>query len=239
MATLRAKLVEQWVEEEIIEAPPASIYDQRYGNASEYPDHQYLPHCMYFFYMRLNDDGALKVDHYFYHRGPPEDPSSWPKISREEARALVPQLAMKARPLADMTPSPLPDHNFENIRLTRKSYVAFFFDEANWAYHRQKDGKFAMAYNRDKAGGAENFSFFDAEDIAANLPISRGGADRRTGVVLINHMKSDAAGTDLENQGQEFAFDMYFDVEFADPTDNKLTVIFDPGGTNQGPPETP
>lgn len=209
-----------------------SIYDKRLGDSS-YPNHQYVPHCIYFFYIRINENGALKVDHYFFVKGPLEDPEQWEEIPYGDVEDILRDLARRARPSGVKDPVPLPDHNFENIAINRRSYIAFFLDEANWAFHKQVSGKFAMSYNEQKAG-VQNHSFFDAKDFEFDMP------DSRTGVFLVNHMKADADGNFLAvGESAKFNFDMYFDVNFADPTDQRLTIIFDPGGENQGPPEKP
>ncbi len=237
--------IDAYVTQSIASSGPtaSTIYDQRLLD-STFPNHQYVPHCIYFFYIRVNGNGALKVDHYFYFKGPPDDPMKWEKLEYNDVinvEGIIKQLALNARPSGVKNPAPLPDHNFANIILRRKSYVVFFLDEANWAFHKQSGGRFAMAFNEGKSGNQPNHSFFDGHDLEIQMPIfGTQDEDTRTGVLLVNHMKSDAVGTDLVmGEEPEFAFDMYFDVEFADPSSQRLTVIFDPGGTNQGPPEIP
>jgi hypothetical protein len=52
-------------------------------------------------------------------------------------------------------------------------------------------------------------------------------------------MKGDDHGNDLgRGVGQRFLFKMFFKVLFADGTEG-MTVIFDPDGTNEGPPIGP
>jgi hypothetical protein len=236
--------IERLVEEKIANSGGAlqSIYDQRLGDPGNYPKHQYVPHCIYFFYVRVNGNGAIKVDHYFYFEGPPDDPSRWTEIPYAAVDEKIKMLAYNARPLGNGNPAPLPAHNFDNIVLRRKSYVAFFLDEGHWAFHKRQGptARYAMIFNQVKAG-IDNYSFFDGKDLEFMMDITGtgGSQDLRTGIVLVNHMK-DANGDDLKDiDHPRFAFDMYFDVAFVDPSSTKLTVIFDPGGTNQGPPETP
>ena len=203
------------------------------------PGYDYVPHSVYFFYIRINNSGQLAVDHYFYFRGPPDDPTQWEEIPYEDVDDIVRTLALNARPTGAGNPAPLPAHNFENILLRRKCYVAFYVDEEHWLFHKRDDGNNAMVFSEVKTN-VTNYSFFDAKDIDIQMPRFNGGTDTRRGVFLINHMKRDAAGNDLvEGDVVPFAFDMYFGVHFANPTTKTLTVIFDPGGTNQGPPEKP
>jgi hypothetical protein len=52
-------------------------------------------------------------------------------------------------------------------------------------------------------------------------------------------MKANEAGADLQaGDAQYYQFKMFFDVAFADGQP-ALTVIFDPDGTNLGPPLGP
>jgi hypothetical protein len=66
------------------------------------------------------------------------------------------------------------------------------------------------------------------------------GADTRSAIALINHMKQNSGGDDLpDGEAQWFEFDIYLDVDHAGTASTPLTIILDPGGTNQGPPEQP
>ncbi len=234
--------VEQLIAASIAATPGTnpSIYDRRLGDP-QFPAFQAEPHCIYFFYIRFNENGALKVDHYLYFEGPENDPSQWAKIPYDQVDAKVEYLARNARPLGAGNPAPLPDHNFENVVFNRKCYVAYFLDEANWSYHSRAvaENRYGVVYNQAKAGGAPNTSFFDAKDVSFAMTSTSGIETIRTGVVLINHMKDDR-GQDLGAAAQQkFAFDMYFDVQFVDPSDSRLVVVFDPDGTNLGPPLPP
>ena len=249
-------IVEKIIEAQILAmTPPAAtapdgIYEQRLNDHIHYPKFQGDPHSIYFFYIRLNENGRLKVDHYFYFEGPPDDPKKWKKIPYNKIAKKIEFLANNARPSGARNPAPLRQHNFEGVAFRRRSYIAFFLDEENWSFHKRQlqNGRFAMLYNEEKAclqmdpklPAAPNFSFFDAMDVEFLMENSDGGHSIRTGIVLINHMKKDSQGTPLKPRDvQPFAFDMYFDINFADPSDQQLVVVFDPGGTNQGPPEQP
>lgn len=198
------------------------------------------PHSIYFFYMRVNENGALCVDHYFYFDGPPDDPKKWARIPYGKVEEKIAYLAQNGRPSSTRNPIPLADHNFEKIIFRRRSYVAFFLDEANWSFHRRQAqlGRYAMVFNETKAK-AKNYSFFDAMDLSFEMDNSTGGQSKRTGVVLINHMIGSDGKPLGPNDKQDFHFDMYFDVAFATPNNQRLVVVFDPTGTNQGPPEQP
>lgn len=204
----------------------------------------YRPRCMYFYYVRFDRDGALRVDHYFYpHGGPLDDPSQWQPIRDDEIEGIVAKLALNGRPTTPKNPPKLPDHNFENVVWDRISYIAIFVDEANWKLHKLP-GKItpqgAIAFNPLK-GSRPNSSFFDAKDFEIDMPTSRGGGDKRSAICFINHMTIEhidgSIGSELGES--DYIFDVYFDVAFADPTVRTAAIILDPGGTNMGPAQKP
>lgn len=234
--------IDRVIEDQIKEATDAAEFIKQdrsiYKQILQEPD-KYSPHSIYFFYMRINENGALNVDHYFYFDGPPDDPTKWAMIPYGMVGDKIKELASNGRP-GNHNPLPLPDHNFENIVFRRKSYVAFFLDEANWSFHKRQAqlGRFAMVFNETKAGD-KNYSFYDAMDLSFLMDNSSGGQSIRTGVVLINHMIGKDGKPLPAGDEQKFHFDMFFDVEFATPNQQRLVVVFDPTGTNQGPPEQP
>jgi len=205
----------------------------------------YRPRCVYFYYVRFDSDGALRVDHYFHPNGPLDDPSQWQAIGEGEIEGIVTKLALNGRSVVPNDPPKLPDHNFENIVWNRISYIAIFADEANWKLHK-RPGKVApyqgaVVFNPVK-GSELNSSFFDAKDFEIDMPTRRGGSDKRTAIYFINHMtieNNDGTSIGSEPGESKYIFDVYFDVAFADPTMQTATIILDPGGTNQGPPQQP
>jgi hypothetical protein len=227
-----------------------SIYRARLGNPTEFPNHQEVPCCIYFYYVRINTDGRLYVTHHFYPSGDPNDinnpadPASWPPIPRDEVglKNLIKQLAESARPNGG-DQYRLRERDFVKLEWRRKSYVAIFVDEANWKLHKNADGKPCILFiTEPKNGkvGTRNHTFFDAMDFDIDMQINGGPeTDKRTAVVFINHMKSDEEGNDLgSGPGQYFQFKIYFDVAFASGVSG-ITVIFDPDETNLGPPVPP
>lgn len=221
-----------------------SIYEERYVSGT--PGFEKTPHSMYFYYVRVNSNGTLEVSHYFYENFDASGTSQ--PIPRDEAslETLLQTLAENARPNGAKNP-PQIGSNFVGIEWRRKSYVAIFVDELNWSLHKFQNEDPGVVFITDpKEGktGLENHTFFDALDLEVTMPISRprpGGPtqDQRSAIVFMNHMKADDAGNDLGvGGGQFFQFRMFFDVKFADGTAG-MTVIFDPGGTNLGPPAPP
>jgi hypothetical protein len=223
------------------------IYEPRLGT----PNFTDVPRCMFFFYLRVDTDGKLTVDHYFYVDGDKNDPETWQEIPyyAKDLNDLVQRLAVNARPLRKgdsrvRDPEREAAHNFQGPDWTRRSYVAIFLDEANWKFHKFPDLDSAVVFiTEEKNGkkGTENHSFFDAIDLPIEMPIAGGPAkDTRSAIVFINHMKGDEAGADLGDGVREFfQFKMFVDVTFASGPGVPMTVIFDPDGTNLGPPLQP
>jgi hypothetical protein len=238
-------------------APNHDVYEQRLTDPN-FPAFKAVPHMVYFYYVRVDNDGRLRVVHYRYVDGDINDPNTWQPIEYSEARLkpIVELLAKNARPGAPRprNPEPDPDENFENIEWNRKSYVAIFIDEANWKFHKFPHQDSAVVFiTEPKNGvtGTENHAFFDAMDFEITMPINDPNApvaqfDERSAIVFINHMKRDERGTDLghglppgETEEQFFQFKLFLDVAFATGSGVPMTVILDPGGTNMGPPVPP
>jgi hypothetical protein len=221
------------------------VHDQRLGLPAKFPNHQAAPRSLYFYYVRLNRNGGLYVRHYFYpggnhaDRANPAAPEDWQEIPNTP-EALIPilqQLVANAR--AQGQAFPLVGNDFVGIDWWRKSYVALFVDEANWALHKEPEtGQAAVLFitePKDGQTGTPNHSFFDGQ----NLDIPMPDGLTRSAFVCLNHMKKDEAGTDLAAGDHEFfQFKIFFRVNFV-AGGPPLTVIFDPGGTNLGPPIPP
>jgi hypothetical protein len=245
MLITRDALVEEAVEEQLSAAPVGAInhdiYELRLTQVPPTPGYAYIPSCIYFYYVRVDNSGKLRIDHYFDCNGPIADPTQWQPIPYADVPARLFNLAMNARPgTVNKNPPTLPDHNFDNIVWRRKSYIAFYFDEANWHFHTRGGARSAVVF---KVGPTvyPNHSFFDAQDVVLDMPnVFHGGTDQRSALFFVNHMKRNEAGDEfILPESQTFEFEMFLKVQFAEASTNTLTVIFDPTGTNQGPPETP
>lgn len=246
MPISRDAMVQEAVEEQLNAAPAGTtnydIYEKRLTVDPPVPGFHYVPRCIYFYYVRVDNSGKLRIDHYFECNGPVEDPTQWQPIPYTDVPARVKALALNGRPgTVNKNPPTLPDHNFENIIWKRRSYIAFYFDEANWHFHTYGGAKSAVVF-KVGAGVYPNHSFFDAKDVLLDMPnIFHGGTDKRSGIFFVNHMKMNEAGDDLAlpAPSQRFEFEMFLKVQFAETSASTLTVIFDPTGTNQSPPEQP
>jgi hypothetical protein len=224
-------------------APNHDIYEKRLD--AGWPGFTDVPHCLFFYYMRIDRNGKLRVAHYRYVDGDPNDPDTWQPIAYSEKGLtdLVTKLARNARQIAPTDPPPDAEENFQKIVWTRKSYVAIFLDEAHWKFHKfpaQDSAVVFITETKNGKTGTENHSFFDAMDLPIDMPINGGPAtDERSAIVFVNHMKGDDQGTDLGATSELFQFKMFVDVTFASGQGVPMTVIFDPDGTNMGPPLGP
>ncbi|MEA3043701.1 MAG: hypothetical protein QOH47_1539 [Sphingomonadales bacterium] len=212
------------------------IYDKRLTAAYPWKLFDYVPYCIYFYYVVLDEDHKPRVDHYFYVDGPPSDPSRWQPIPVDGVAAIIPGLVTNAR-LRGTNPPPS-GANFQDIVWTRKSHIVILVDEADWSLHKLVEGRTALSFNVAK-GSTPNHSFFDARDIEIQFPRD-GGTDTRSAIALVNHMKRNSDGDDLlGGEAQRFVFDVYLDVGYSGSPASPLTVIFDPDGNNLGPPLPP
>lgn len=222
-----------------------SVDDPRLG----LPNYMDVPCCIYFYYIRINSNGRLFVTHHFYPGGDPNDPlnppnpTDWHAIHRNPQllTPILEMLAQDARPLGAHR-FPVLDTDFQNILWRRKSYIAFFIDEASWTLKSTDGVKFLLSKNG--VPGTPNHSFFDALSLPLTMPIRKpkpGGPyfDQRSALAIINHMKADENGNDLQGgPPQLFHFEMRFDVLFENGT-RGMEVILDPDGNNLGPPLPP
>lgn len=215
----------------------SDIYDKRLTAAYPWEPFKDVPYSLYFYYVRLDGDSRLRVDHYFYVDGPPEDSAEWKPIPPGRVAAITVGLAANAR--AGGANPPSSGSNFQDIVWTRKSHLVILIDEEGWALQRRADGGTAIVFNRRK-GSTPNHSFFDARDLEVGIPNGSGGADTRGAIALINHMKRNADGDDLlDGEAQSFMFDVYVELSYSGAAASAVTIIIDPDGTNMGPPLGP
>jgi hypothetical protein len=215
------------------------IYEPRLTKVPPEPGFEKVPHSIYFYYVRFDRDGGLRVDHYLW---PSPDSSEWGgPIAYDEVPAILRTLAINARPrtrAADKNPPPLPSRNFQSIPWRHISYVAVLMDEANWRFHKRADGNAAIAFVPDR--GTPNHSFFDARDVMVDMPIGNGEeTDQRSAIYFVNHMKADQNGATIGDTSQVFKFNLNLNAAFAEGDGIGLPITIDPDGTNVGPPIGP
>jgi hypothetical protein len=227
-----------------------SIFQKRLTMVHPRPQFSKTPHCMYFYYLRVNASGRLKISHFFYEgpkvvtnpQGKKESrPIPYDKVGLDH---LIRRLAKNARRKNPTNPAPQ-GGNLKRVRWTRKSYIVLFLDEANWSFHRKgKNAAFVFLTRKERNGRklrmAKNYSFFDGMVLPVEMPVHRpAGTDVREALVFVNHMKRNDSGDDLRKEKKPYQFNIFLDVKFEDGRGAPMLVILDPGGTNMGPPDPP
>jgi hypothetical protein len=218
------------------------VYDKRRGSTGFTTPIR----CIYFNYIGLDDQKRFVIEHYFYPGGDQNaDSSTWPRIPYpEDARVdsdlktHITNLAINARGPKNNPPKYA--ENFKNLVWKRRGYFVLFFDEDCWKLIKNKSRsgvrRGAVLFYPTKGGKrlTPNHSFYDAKDFEITLP---GEANTRSAVVFINYLK-DESGADLDGE-EPYEFGVFVGVELAAGKDPPLTLIVDPGGTNDGPPLEP
>lgn len=213
-----------------------SVYEKRLTKTPKpTPGYTYVPHCIYFYYVRFDTNGKVRVDHYLW---PPTKPDKWTPIPHAAVPGIMEALIVNARPRTKKKkPKKLDSNNFDPVPWSRKSYVAIFIDEANWRFSKEGDGRPSVVFNTDE--GAANHSFFDAVDVLFDVPIyGTKDSDRRSGIYFVNHMKG-MDGEDIGDDVETFKFNLNLIAGFANTSQVGARLQFDPGGSNEGPPEQP
>jgi hypothetical protein len=172
--------------------------------------------------MNIRSDGKLSVNHY--------DIPLNGTINQTE-RALITDID-------GMTP-PTPDgHNFLDLIWTKPYFITFCIKTPDWGfYHKAQDGHDAVVFlsEKEKITGAAkkkqfydpNYSFFNAMTVN-NIP------DRRA-IRITNYHRQNAEGDPIPSgQKRNYCFEIYLEAPFFIGGE-KLTVLIDPDGQNQGP----
>jgi hypothetical protein len=206
---------------------PRSIYEKRLTEDPPRPGFEKEPHFVYFYYVCFDADRCLRVKHYTYDHCAP--------IAYGALKDVLQGLVDNARGTDDNPASDGTD--FNAIEWTRTSYIAFFIDEENWSFYRNGDSLAGISFDNSPI---PNHTFFDGIDLELQVADEETClVSERSAVAFVNHMKRNAAGDRLGKENQRFKFDMNFKVGFADGCAPPLTVVFDPDGTNMGPPVPP
>lgn len=229
--------------------PEFDIYDEILKPGSKY---DYVPHTLFFDYVSIADDDKLQVEHYFYPdpngdpTAKPKKPTDWPQIPLDKTAltGIITKLANNAR-TTKSSPPPYAA-NFANLIWRRPGYIAILVDEKFWRLLRYTpvDGKERRAVifypTKDGKPRTKNHSFTDAMDFEITVKDSAGKDETRRAIVFVNHLKDKDGKTLTGNKDDErYEFGIFVEVDYTSTGGIPMTVIFDPGGTNQGPPIDP
>lgn len=189
-----------------------------------------VPHCIYYYHIKLGDDGEPDVNWYFRDNGNNEIPYN-------RIEDYVTPLAQNAH-TGGRSPAPY-GSGTHNMEWSRISYLVFLMDSKYWKFSRYDNGKVAMAC--DSRSPTQNHTFFDARDLNIDISPNRNG-DFRSAVAFINHIKKTDDGGQLggvsgPKETEDYKLSMYFEV--IDRTGGVSAIEWDPDGTNEGPPVGP
>jgi hypothetical protein len=209
---------------------------------------------VHFFHFKLTNQ-KLVVQHYKYSE-PNNDIHLWtdfmheiisspypdvPGRSRKSIADVLAFLVENARkPLAQQTHKPTGDP-INRIRFKERSFLAFCFDHEGWDFPVDRMGdedstELPAVYFTEGGQWTKNHSFFDGR--TAQLTIASSTVPLPV-FYMVNHSKRNDNGDDLQDgEPQHIKFNIVVKIPLKGTTE-KLTVIFDPGGTNLGPPTPP
>ena len=201
---------------------------------------------VFFFYMRINTNGAFVAERFFYRGKVGDQP-----ISPNTDPAVPGSLGWYAKDMASYgrLDHPKRDGRYEHHGYGLSgfqfpsfySYVVFYMDDVYWPYLEDAHGKPVVPFHAVKDGkhyDKHAFAFTEASKFKLAMTNTSGVTTHREALVMINRMRK-ADDSDLGQGDQEsFCFDLIMRVRYAGSTDG-LTIIIDPTGENLGPPETP
>lgn len=200
---------------------------------------------VFFVYMRINRNGAFIAERFFYKgaMGAPISNTTDPAVP-QSLGWFTKEMALNARKLpANRDPqySKLGD-GLSNFRFPNfYSYVVLFMDDLHWPFLETPSGDPVVVFHRSKEGVAYDlhpYAFTPPVKYNIVMPRADGTTDGRHAVAMINRMH----GRDDQELGpgvtERFCFDLTMRVLCEGATD-RLTIIIDPTGENNGPPDQP
>jgi len=214
--------------------PAHDVYTKRRVDDGKAPFGK-IPHCLYIYRMKMDQDHLPTVEHYFYPTGDesrPLDPKA--PIPYDSVPDIVGMIAKSN--FANAGGYKLPKRNFVGIEYHHISYVCFIMDDPLWELAKKGLMSYAVIF---QGGGQyiENHSFFDG----SHFSVDTGEPKKRSAFYMINHMTKSILGDWLQDgDADEFSFNIHLTVPYGGQMGaEKMKVIFDPGGSNIGPPVPP
>ncbi len=202
----------------------------------------WVPHTIFFSYMRFNEDGTFQSSHWFHHDAHNEIPADLDHTKKGSLGYYIRDMALHARSKNNTPntykpwPGRLDKFDFPNYY----SHCIFFMDDLNWEFLLDKKKRPVIKFNDKKDGktySKHDHAFSSTTLAKMPMPNRRTGLeDFRQAAIMINRMhdKNNKPLKKLES----FSFDLWMRVRYAGSTAG-LTLIIDPGGDNQGPPSPP
>lgn len=227
-------------EEAIKRASEIGFVDDRGGDK----ENERRAHAIFFVYMRLNRDGTFAAyQYYFEGNDTPIIESTDPNIPHS--------LGFYAQDMAKYArPSSTNDGRYEYVGSglekmqfpPRYSYCIFFMDDIHWKYLADNQGRPVITFHKEKNGkqyDKHSHAFKILPTLSIEMPIwGTSDSDTRQAAVMINRMRNKNNVELKANESENYSFDLWMRVKYAN-SNNGVTLIIDPGGTNMGPPKEP
>lgn len=177
--------------------------------------------CIYFYYLKERASGKLIAQAHYYDHGDLPIPAG-------EFDDIVRRLTENA--ILDMDMPPKMAFDFDQVKWRRKSYLVVVLEDEDSMF----DEDDPVIFDEDNSDYDPNHSFFDGELIETR-PRVRGQTRTLHGIRVVNHMKRNAKGDDLEiGEPAKYKFRLnYHNARRA------RLFLPDSGGTNMGPPVPP
>ena len=206
---------------------------------------------IHFFYFKIEKE-KLVARHYL-DADPSVDPNLWtdffheivakpypdkPGRKRVSVTERLASLIENARKLDGGTQPPPSSNSVNRIPFRERSFLAFCFDHDGWEFPTDRgpgedSTELPAIYFSDGAGLSKNHSFFDGR--TAQLTID---GKVRPVFYMVNHSKKANGGDLTDTDNDLIKFNIVVKVPMSGSSE-RLTVIFDPGGNNLGPPKDP
>lgn len=205
----------------------------------------YLPHSIFFAYMRFNRDGSFASYNYYYpgEDDQPIDPSSDPNVPNSLGY-FVKDMAIYARPSSPNDGRyQYWGRELENVQFPQRySYCVYFMDDVHWRFLQDSKQRPVITFHAEKNGKKyhkHGNAFGIPQLVEVDMPIFNSSeTDQRQAAVMINRMANKNGKWLKKNERESYMFDLWMRVKYAG-SNNGLTLIIDPGGDNLGPPGPP
>lgn len=191
--------------------------------------------AVYFYYLTLGPDGGIIAKEYRR--------SQETEIASDDLKIIAKDLAVAAKNGAEPV-----EVGFKNMSWDKPCYICFMMDAGDWEFHFADEGKTsidALHLSNRILGNHANRTFYNGGHYNFNFAATGDAPVNRTILWCENHHLTGGLenrprenGDTSENYKLDLIFRVRHDPPLYDTNGDELreTVVFDPGGTNTGPP---
>jgi hypothetical protein len=134
--------------------------------------------------------------------------------------------------------------NFEDLVWDYPCYITFVIDSEDWAFYwRNNPNHDPIVFLKEKAlrnntppppPYDENYSFYDA----VHTYVEDRDGKRHDAIRFVNYLRDQNGPLQTPQDVRYYCFEIYLEAPFARPMRpvNRITILIDPDGQNQGPP---